>query len=72
MRVREDGVYFGHQEATVGEVIVENQSDFWLRRTVRRKTARDRRERSNPELIDAVSWRKNEVSRWMEVLKEKS
>ena len=73
MRVREDGVYFGHQEATVGEVIVENQSDFWLTTTVRRKTARDRRERSNLELIDAVSWRKNEVSRWMEsVIKEKS
>ena len=50
----------GIKKATVGEVSVENQSGVWLTRTVRRKTARDRRERSNLELTDAVSWRKNE------------
>ena len=37
-----------------------SQRGVWLTRTVRRKTASDRRERSNLELIDAVSWRKNE------------
>ena len=61
MCLREDGVYFGHQEATVRDKSTWcNQSGVWLTRTVRRKTARDRRERSNLELTDAVSWRKNE------------
>ena len=56
--VWEGGVYLGI-EATTGEVIVENRNGVWTR-TVQRKTARERWERSNLEMIVAVPWRKNE------------
>ena len=45
---------------TTGEVIVGSQNGGWLTRTVRRKTARERWERSNVEMTVAVPWRKNE------------
>ena len=46
--------------ATTGEAIVGSQHGVWLTRTVRRKTAREKWERSNLEMIVAVPWRKNE------------
>ena len=45
---------------TTGEVIAGSQNGGWLTRTVWRKTARERWERSNVEMIVAVPWRKNE------------
>ena len=47
-------------KATTGEVIVGNRNGVWLTRTVRRKTARERWDRSNLEMVVAVPWRKNE------------
>ena len=40
--------------------IVGTPSGVWLTRTVRRKTARERWDSSNLEMIVAVQWRKNE------------
>ena len=54
----EDGVYVG-TKATSREVIVENWNGVWLTRTVRRKTAKERWERSNQDVPLAVPWRKN-------------
>ena len=47
--------------------MVQNRHGVGLTRTVRRKTARARWERSNLEMIVAVPWRKNEdetMPRW--------
>ena len=37
-----------------------NRNGVWLTRTVQRKTARERWDRNNLEMIVAVPWRKNE------------
>ena len=55
----EDGVHLG-SNATTGEVIVGDRNGVWLARTVRKKTAKERCERSNLEMIVAVPLRKNE------------
>ena len=55
----EDGVYVG-VKATTAEVIVGNRNGVWLTRTVRRKPAKERWDRSNLEMVVAVPWRKNE------------
>ena len=55
----EDGIYLG-VKATTAEVIVGNRNGVWLTRTVRRKPAKERWDRSNLEMVVAVPWRKNE------------
>ena len=55
----EDGICLG-VKATTAEVIVENRSGVWLTRTVRRKPAKERWDRSNLELALAVPWGKSE------------
>ena len=55
----EVGVYF-EIKAKTGEVIAANRNGVWLTRTIRRKTARERWDRSNLEMIVTVPWRKNE------------
>ena len=55
----EDGVDLG-VKATTAEVIVGNRNGVWLTRTVRRKPAKERWDRSNLEMVVAVPWRKNE------------
>ena len=57
--MRDDGVYLGIK-ATTGEVFVVNRNGVWLARTFRRKTARERWERTNLEMIVAVLWRMND------------
>ena len=57
--MRDDGVYLGIK-ATTGEVFVVNWNGVWLARTFRRKTATERWERTNLEIIVAVLWRMNE------------
>ena len=47
-------------KATTEEVIVRNRDGVWPTRAVQRKTARERWDRSNLEIIVAVPWRKNE------------
>ena len=47
-------------KATIGEVNVGESNGVWLTRTVRKKTATERCERSNLEMIVAVPLRKNE------------
>ena len=54
----EDGVCLGIK-ATTGEVTVEDRNDVWLTGKVQRKTARERWERSNLEMIVAGPWRKH-------------
>ena len=66
----ECGVYFVIK-ATMGEVIVANQNGVWPARTVRRKMARERWERSNLEMIVGVPWQTTQ--KWTEnVSKERS
>ena len=55
----EDGIYL-EVKATTAEFIVGNRNGVWLTRTVRRKPAKERWDRSNLEMIVAVPWRKNE------------
>ena len=55
----EDGIYLG-VKATTAEVIVGNRNGVWLTRTVRRKPAKERWDRSNLEMVVAVPWRENE------------
>ena len=55
----EDGVCLG-SKATIGEVIVGERNGVRLTRTVRKKTATERCERSNLEMIVAVPLRKND------------
>ena len=57
--MREDCIYLG-VKATMAEVIVGNRSGVWLTRTVRRKPAKERWDRSNLEMVVAVPWRKSE------------
>ena len=47
-------------KATTGQVIVGNLNGVWLKRTVQRKTAEQRWERTNFEMVVAVPWRKHE------------
>ena len=54
----EDGVHLGIDETT-GEVVVENNDTVWLTRTVQRKTAPDRWERSDLEMVAVLPWCKN-------------
>ena len=46
--------------ATTGENIVQNTNGVWLTKSVQRKTARERCEERNLEMIVAVLRRKNE------------
>ena len=55
----EDGIYLG-VKATTAEVIMGHRNGVWLTRTVRRKPAKERWDRSNLETVVAVPWRKNE------------
>ena len=55
----EGGVCLGIK-ATTGKVFVGTQNGVEPTRTVLRKTARERWDRSNLEMIVAVPWRKNE------------
>ena len=55
----EDGIYLG-VKATTAEIIVGNRNGVWLTRTVRRKPAKERWDRSNLEMVVAVPWRKSE------------
>ena len=52
-------VYWGIR-ATTGKFIMVNRNGVWLTRKVQRKTARERWERSNLEVIMAVPRRQNE------------
>ena len=54
-----DGIYLG-VKATTAEIIVGNRNGVCLTRTVRRKPAKERWDRSSLEMVVAVPWRKNE------------
>ena len=57
--VWKEGVCLGIK-ASAGEVIVGDRNGVWITRTVRKKTAKERCERSNLQMIVAVPLRKNE------------
>ena len=61
----EDGLCLGIKATTV-ELVVVNQNGLWLTRTVPKKTARERWERRNLEMIVAAPWRKNEDDAMMD------
>ena len=63
----QDGVFLGFLATLKEGIMVQNRHGVGPTRTVWRKTARARWERSNLEIIVVVPWRKNEdetVPRW--------